>query len=271
MSKTNKEKALRYDLLIAPTWRNCFEEIFAEQVHLPKEGRILEVNCGTGNQSLELAESVRGRGEVLALDPDAERIAIARAKQQVKETPGLTFEVGEIVAMEYESDSFDLVIGDASMIVLAYDLDQLVTEMVRLVKPGGTVLLKLASRGSFDEFFSLYWEALNEGSLEDYAHDIEEMITGRLTVTDAERLLKHSGLKQIKSFTRKYEMTYQDAAAFFSSPIIEDIFFDTWMEVLPDQETTEWLRQSIARLIERERRSDPFYVSIKASLIWGKK
>lgn len=271
MSKTDQEKALQYDLLIAPTWRNCFDEMFVEHVRLPTEGRILEVNCGTGGASLELAESVRGRGDVLALDPDPERIAIARAKQGVKETPGLAFEVAELEAMEFDSESFDLVIGDASMIVLTYDIEQLIVEMVRVAKPGGSAVLKLASRGSFDEFFSVFWETLHEGSLGDYSTDVEEMITSRLTVSDAEMLLKHAGLKQVKSSTRKFEMTYPDANSFFTAPLIEDIFLDTWMEVMPDARTTEWIRQSTARLIDRERRSDPFCVSVKATLLWGKK
>jgi cytochrome c peroxidase len=40
-----------------------------ESVEIPTEGRILDVNCGTGAHSIELAVRLRGKGEVVGVDP----------------------------------------------------------------------------------------------------------------------------------------------------------------------------------------------------------
>src|SRR5580765_2458086 len=77
-----KELAFRYDLFIAPDWRDRFDTLINENVELPTEGEILDVNCGTGAHAIELAENLRDKGAVIGIDPGVERIAIARAKAQ---------------------------------------------------------------------------------------------------------------------------------------------------------------------------------------------
>src|SRR5258708_39657420 len=57
-----KELAFRYDLFIAPDWRDRFDTLINENIQLPSEGEILDVNCGTGAHAIELAENLRDKG-----------------------------------------------------------------------------------------------------------------------------------------------------------------------------------------------------------------
>ena len=77
-----KELAFRYDLFITPDWRDRFDTLINDNLELPLEGRILDINCGTGAHALELAERMRGSGEVIGLDPSAERIASSDAPKR---------------------------------------------------------------------------------------------------------------------------------------------------------------------------------------------
>jgi len=271
VSKTDKEKAYLYDLYIAPTWRNTYDTIFNEQVGLPKEGRVLVVNCGTGGHSIEIAAAMGDKGDVTAVSEHEERLELGRAKAQVQKLSNVSFELGEPPTLDYDDEAFDVVIADASMMMLAYDIEELTNEMIRVAKPGATIVLQIATRGSFDEFFSIYWEALHECGLEEFSQDVESLITERMTVSDAEAMLKHVGVKKLKTVQKKQEFLYDSAEQFLTSPIIEDVFFDTWMEVLPDSDTANRVRQSIARIIDRERKGHKFDVSIKATVIWGQK
>src|ERR1700686_5931485 len=58
----SKELAFRYDLFITPDWRYRFNTLVNESIEMPVEGRILDVNCGTGAHTIELAERMRGQG-----------------------------------------------------------------------------------------------------------------------------------------------------------------------------------------------------------------
>jgi ubiquinone/menaquinone biosynthesis C-methylase UbiE len=266
----NKELAYRYDLFITPDWRDRFDTLVNDSIELPVEGRILDVNCGTGEHAIELAERVHGKGEVVGVDPDAERVALARAKAQVKEQSDVRFEQCASSHLPFENYAFDAVIGDASM-MRDDEIEGVLAEMVRVTAPEGRVILKLSTHGSFDEFFSIYWEALHEAGIDEEAWAaLEALINERRTVSDAEQMAERSGLHNVESFVRKEEFSFASAESFFDSPLIRDCFLTEWLDILPAGKRDE-ARAHIAAVIERERHNAPFDISIKATIVTGTK
>ena len=269
MSK-NRELAYRYDLFITPDWRDRFDTLINESLNLPLEGRILDVNCGTGAHAIELAERMRGLGEVIGVDPNAERVEIARAKAQAKKIGDVAFEQGSATDLRFESHEFDAVIGDASMLP-ADEIEDVLAEMVRVAQPEAQVILKVVTRGSFGEFFSIYWEALLDvGMADEVMGELEAMINGNLTVSDAEEMCARAGLRKIESFNSREEFTFETGEDFVDSPLIQDAFLDGWLEIIPVDRYQE-VRDRIVSIIDRERYDAPFDISIKASLIVGRK
>ncbi len=265
-----KERAFRYDLFITPDWRDRFDTLINESIKLPLEGRILDVNCGTGAHALEMAERMRGKGDVIGVDPSAERIALARAKAQVKKANNITFEQGIASALSFESHEFGAVIGDASML-RADEIENVLAEMVRVVQPEGRAILKLTTRGSFDAFFSIYWQALLVAGMADEVWTaLEGLVSERPTVSDVERIAERLGLSKIETFISREEFNYDTAEDFLESPLIKDVFLSTWLEIVPEQRREE-VRRHIVSMIDRERRDAPFDVSVKDTVIAGVK
>jgi ubiquinone/menaquinone biosynthesis C-methylase UbiE len=210
---------------------------------------------------------MRGKAEVVGVDPDPERIALARAKALVTKSDA-TFEQGFASDLRFENQSFNLVIGDGSML-REKQIGPLLAEMVRVTESEGLVLLKLTTHGSFDEFFSIYWEALHEDGLDGEAWGaLEELINERRTYTEAETMAERLGLRKIESVTSKEDFSYEDAETFLESPLIKDHFLAQWLGILPLEKHDE-VRRHIVSIIERERHDGPFEVSIKATLVMG--
>jgi ubiquinone/menaquinone biosynthesis C-methylase UbiE len=266
----DKELAFRYDLFIAPDWRDRLDTLIDESVKMPVEARILDVNCGTGAHAIELAERMHGKGEVIGIDPSAERVAIARAKALVKKTRDVKFEQGTASHLPFDSDEFGVVIGDASMLH-SDEIEDVLAEMVRLARPEARVILMLSARGSFDEFFSIYWEALHDvGMADEVWTSLERLINERRTVSEAESIGERAGLRDIESFVSKEEFSYETANDFLESPLITDYFLSDWLEIAPPESRDEVLGR-IASIIERERNEARFEVSIKAVVMAGVK
>lgn len=262
--------AYRYDLLITPDWRERFDILLNENVKLPAEGRILEVNCGTGALAIELAEKMRGKGEVLGTDPNAERIEIARAKAQVKKVEFVAFEQSSPECLRYDSFEFDAVIGDASMLPTD-EIEDVLAEMIRVAQPDAPLVLKMATRGSFDEFFSIYWEALFGAGLSDEVWaELEALIKASATIEDAERMAVRAGLRDVKNFTAKEEFNFETGDEFIESPLIKDVFLPYWFAIIPEERQEE-VRAQLVSIIDRERRDATFDISIKATLVTGVK
>lgn len=126
-----------YDLLIRlftreQTWRPRLLSRIA-----PRAGeRILEVGCGTGTFAIAL-KSMQAGASVVALDPDAKVLEIARAKADVA-TARVEFRQGFLDEAGLPPGSFDtvycsLVLHQVPPSVKA----DLVAGMIALLKPGG--------------------------------------------------------------------------------------------------------------------------------------
>jgi len=268
--KDGKELAFLYDLYIAPLWRERFDRLVDSEVTITAPARILDAECGTGGFALELAARNPGKVEVFASDHSLERLELARAKAVTQKLEGIIFQQTSLVDLQFDDSIFDVTIGDASMLP-PDDLEAALSELNRVTKSGGTVAVKLATRGSFDEFFSIYWEALHELGLERFTPDLERLITERPTVSIAEEMAAGSGLRRVHSVTRKERFDYKNAAAFLSDPLIENAFLDEWLEILPDEDTRQRVLETLTAIIDRERREADWDISIKATVVLGKK
>jgi ubiquinone/menaquinone biosynthesis C-methylase UbiE len=265
-----KELAYLYDLYIVPGWREVFDRLVDQDVEIPKEGRFLDAGCGTGGFANDLAIKGGKKVSVIGIDSSIERLVLARGKAEVMKVENAVFQQGELTALDFTDDFFDFAIGDVSLTEPA-NIKPVLVELRRVVKEGATVVLKLATSGSFDEFFSIYWEALYNLNLTKYTPELEGLITERLTVSAAEQTATEAGLTQVRSVTQKERFDYSDAASFFNSPLIEIEFIDAWLAILPDPETRGQIKEEMCDIIDRERHSMDFDVSIKATLIIGRK
>jgi ubiquinone/menaquinone biosynthesis C-methylase UbiE len=268
--KDEKELAFLYDLYIAPLWRERFDRLLDAEVTIQAPARILDAECGTGGFALELAARHPGTVEVFASDHSLERLELARAKATTQKLEGLAFKQTSLLDLQFDDSTFDVAIGDASMISPA-DLKAALSELRRVTRGGGTVAIKLATRGSFDEFFSIYWEALHDLGLDRLTPDLERLITERPTVGNAEEIAEASGLKRVHSVTRKERFDYDNAAAFLADPLIENAFLDEWLEILPDEDTRQRVLERLNLIIDRERGEVGWDISIKATIVIGVK
>jgi ubiquinone/menaquinone biosynthesis C-methylase UbiE len=271
---TEKELAYRYDLFTAPDWRERFDSLLEENFKIPSEGILLEVNCGTGAYGVQLAERMQGKGEVIGFDPSPERLDLARARAQVLKLSNLTFKLGDALDVPFEDNRFDAVIGDASILdtgqVGSY-VERMLLESARVARKDAPVLIKIATRGSFDEFFSIYWEALYDLNLVDQVlKELEPLINERLTIADAEELAARAGLRKVESVTSKEEFLYDSGQAFFESPTIADNFLPSWLSIISEDHRAAVVKR-VEEIIDRERNEAPFEVSIKATVVAGVK
>ncbi len=95
-------------------------------------GAALDVGCGEGR----FCRMLRANGiPTVGLDPTRE--LIARAAQL---DPGGDYRVGVAEALDFPAGAFDLVVSYLSLIDIP-DLDAALGEMVRVLAPGGTLLI----------------------------------------------------------------------------------------------------------------------------------
>jgi hypothetical protein len=266
--KTEKELAYLKDLYVAPDWGERVAELFDENVKLIAEGRMLYVEANTGGHALSIQEKLSDKVEFICVDESEEFVEIALAKANVMKRE-INFQQGFVDFLSFRDEEFDLVIGDGSF-VRPNRISNMIEEMTRVAKEGATVALVLPTASSFGEFFSIFWEALLNADELEHSIDVENFITELPTVSDIEDLARSHGLSEINSIVKKEEFDFESGKEFLETPLVADFLLPVWFETLP-QESHEKVKAEIIRVIDESRDEMDFALTVKATLIVGKK
>ena len=266
--KSEKELAFVHDLFIAPDWGERFAELIDEHLDVPSEGDALYLPVGTGGHALALQQRAGKDLRLLCLDENQESLALARAKAKAMNAH-TEFRQARLDQLTLPDNQFDVVVGNASL-VPRQRVRTLFAEMVRVARPGGSVALTLPTASSFGEFFSIYWEALHNTGLLDLEPDVEHLIAELPTVSDVEQLAEDQGLEGVTSWTRKEEFDYESGEQFLEAPLISDFLIQDWLALVPESLRAQ-VSQELSRLINEERHEAEFALSMKATLVLGRK
>lgn len=115
----------------------------AARLRLRGEERLLDVGCGDGKITAELAAGLQG-GAAVGTDASAEMIAFAQ--QRFAGVGNLRFEVADMRALRF-SEAFDVVFSNAALHWVK-DHRAVLAGVARALVPGGRVLLQMGGKGN---------------------------------------------------------------------------------------------------------------------------
>src|SRR5215213_3349115 len=113
-----------------------------QSLQLPYGGHGLDAGCGIGLQALLLAEAVGPGGHISGVDVLPELLAygqelVAKAKLSDR----ISFHQADVSRLSFEADAFDWAWSADCIGYPAGDLQPLLAELRRVVRPGGEVIL----------------------------------------------------------------------------------------------------------------------------------
>ena len=147
--------AAGYDEFVTPRW--ALGEDVLRRVGLDSGMRFLDVAAGSGALSLPAA---RLGAQVLAIDISPAMIERLKAHAREEGLSNLVSSVMDGHAVELEDDSFDIA-GSQFGVMLFPDLPRGLRELVRVVKPGGRVLVVAFGPPTKVEFLSFFMAAMH--------------------------------------------------------------------------------------------------------------
>jgi ubiquinone/menaquinone biosynthesis C-methylase UbiE len=99
---------------------------------------VLDVGCGTGLLSHDMAQLVGPSGRVLGIDLSPDMLGLA--ERRCAELPQVSFQQGKIEAIDAQSASFDAVVSTQVLLYVA-ELAMALAEMHRVLKAGGRLVV----------------------------------------------------------------------------------------------------------------------------------
>jgi ubiquinone/menaquinone biosynthesis C-methylase UbiE len=148
-------------VLRSHNWRTIANSAAYLAPRLVEGCRVLDVGCGPGTITAEMADRVGPTGSVVGMDASAEVVALAAGSHS---RANLSFVTGDVYAIDAADDTFDVVHAHQVLQHLADPVAALV-EMRRVCRTGGVVAARDADyRGmswhpsppELDEWLALY-------------------------------------------------------------------------------------------------------------------
>ncbi|MBO8128040.1 MAG: demethylmenaquinone methyltransferase [Peptococcaceae bacterium] len=158
--------AYRYDLLntvLSFNQDRYWRRFAVRKCNLKPGDKALDVACGTGKLSLELAKVVGSNGQVVGIDFCEEMLNIANSN--ISKTPFkevIKFIHGNAMDLPFPENTFDCA-TIAFALRNVSDVQQTISEMTRVVKRGGRVVnleLSKPTMPVFKQLYALYFNGL---------------------------------------------------------------------------------------------------------------
>jgi demethylmenaquinone methyltransferase/2-methoxy-6-polyprenyl-1,4-benzoquinol methylase len=113
-----------------------------QALQLPPGSRGLDAGCGIGLQALLLADAVGPDGHVTGLDLSPELLVYAKTNTEIAGlSDRISFKEGDVRELPFDDDVFDWVWSADCVGYTPLEPLQLVKELVRVVKPGGSIAI----------------------------------------------------------------------------------------------------------------------------------
>jgi SAM-dependent methyltransferase len=128
-------------------WRTAENSAGYLLPRLAPDARVLDVGCGPGTITADLAARVPG-GEVTGIDAAADVLAQARQEAERRGQRNVTFDTGDVYRLAFEDGTFDVVHAHQVLQHLTNPVAAL-REMRRVCRPGGLVAARDGDYGGF--------------------------------------------------------------------------------------------------------------------------
>ncbi|MDH3742798.1 MAG: methyltransferase domain-containing protein [Hyphomicrobiales bacterium] len=123
--------AQAYNELLVPALFQPFAKLVADAAGVRRGTKVLDVGCGTGVLTCELASRAHGSEEVVGLDANPGMIAVARRGK-----PSISWYLGDAAALPFADGAFDIVTSQFAL-MLFEDREKSLREMWRVLSKGG--------------------------------------------------------------------------------------------------------------------------------------
>ena len=157
--------ASRYDALnsvMTAGLHHRWRERAGDRAELRPGESALDVCCGTGDLTLELAGRVAPGGHVVGCDFSEPMLDLAREKARERGADGVRFEWADALSLPYDAGRFDAVTVGFGIRNLA-ELERGLAEMARVLRPGGRLIvleITQPTRPPLSTFFSLWFDRI---------------------------------------------------------------------------------------------------------------
>jgi ubiquinone/menaquinone biosynthesis C-methylase UbiE len=248
-----------------PLWSAMAGQLLLRYLPLAPELRVLDVGCGTGFPTLELAQRLGPAASVIGIDPWAAAIARARRKAKILGVNNVTFIDGDATAIPFPHSSFDLIVSNLGLNNFSDPLTAL-TECRRVARPGSCLALATNLQGTMAEFYAIFRSVLNAPA----AEALDTHVAQRATIPGIFALMERTGFQPGRSVEERMAVRFANGTALLQHSFIRLGFFPAWRSLVMDAEWPEVFERLRAALDAHAAQHDWLQLTVPMAYVEGR-
>ncbi len=193
---------------------------------------VLDVAGGPGEPSLTIAERVGPQGFVMCTDPVAAMVAAAKNEASRRAITNIAFHQCAAELLPFQTDTFDVVVSRLGAMFFV-DTAAAMREMLRVIKPGGSISLAVWHKSELNPFCYLVGDIMSR-----YVEPVPED-------PNAPGAFRFAGLGSLAGILAKsgaVDVRERVLEFFIQAPISPEEFWEL------RSQTSETLREKLSRL-----------------------
>jgi arsenite methyltransferase len=226
-----------------PVWSAVAGQMLLRHVPLSPRANVLDVACGAGFPTLELAQRLGPAASVTGIDPWAAALARARRKATIWGVHNVTFIEGDASAIPFPASCFDLIVSNLGLNNFA-DAAAVLAECRRVARPGAHIALATNLQGTMAEFYAIFRTVLDASA----ATSLDAHIAHRATIPGTFLLLQQVGFEVLRTVQESMAIRFANGTAFLRHSFIRIGFMREWRGLIPQSEWAEMFERLRAAL-----------------------
>jgi trans-aconitate methyltransferase len=210
------------------------------QLVLQGTERILDVGCGDGKISAEIAARVPA-GSVLGVDPSQNMIAFASSRFDSSQVPNIRFEVADVQHLSFQKE-FDLVVS-FNALHWVKDHSAALRSIRNALKPAGRVLLRFVPNGPRKSLKDVFEDIRNTQRWTGYFRNFHRPYV-HFTPEKYRQLVEQQGFRIERLGVEDKAWDFKTREEFFD---FSRATFVEWTQFLPDEERPAFISEVLDR------------------------
>jgi SAM-dependent methyltransferase len=265
MSEAADHPAVRsHRQVVERLWTVPVLDLCADELPAPDGSTVLSAESRTGAVLLRWLKVLPSGTRVMALDSSGPMLDEARERIDESEHRRIFFVKQRINALSYADGVFDGVVCLHGMVSRRQAREGM-SELWRVVAPGGRLVACFPLAGSFPEFYDMMEEALRALGLTNALGRMSDLKSNLLEENAVARLLDGAPA-EVTYNELTWEVAFGSGREFLYSPLVQETFFPHWVGAIRASDREKVLRY-IGDAIDTYWRDRTLDTSLQAALV----
>jgi len=270
---TQQEKLARVvEEEVYPLFGQKLADLLMANLVLSRTGYVLQVGCGLGTTNTEILQQTDAESRLIAVETTPTFIERARANVPAEYLGRRVFFRAHNLAgkLPFADNGFDHVIANIPLADLETP-STLISELVRVTKPGGELRLATSLAGTWREFLDVYSDVLVRLRRPAAAKALAAYAKSYPEPEALAKQIESAGLGQVAVETTHWELVFCTGREFFYAPVIELGPLARWKAIAGKGAEVQDVFLAVKEAIDTYFAGNGFGVSVVAGLFSGTK